>query len=255
MEGRTATMRIWKRRSEWDYSWVRQLQIPAEVILCCIYEHCRYALLKLPEDFAFPKDGINSGALPHLFADLKFVGPIFVLGASCPPKCNFPFDPYRAARKQIGIEPEALLELLDDFSDPRRYQEIAIRLSPHATRVVSEDILAGQRKRFSGSLARPKRGAGARVRQGGVALKYLGAHKLRELMTAPEAMCHTAESLGEPLLATEAQWSRARKGARKNLAPYQAEAEVLLRAFAEKRELSSFTYWKGKSEVAWKAEN
>jgi hypothetical protein len=258
-------MKIWSRRSEWDYSWINVLKSSAEVILCFIYEHSRYALLSLPGSFPFPPQGnFPVSALPHLFeaARANIVGPIFFLGIRwplrfdppldipLPPRLNFPFDPYRVARTQARFDPETVLRSLDDFSNPFLCQDIQLRLPPDATRAQAEHILASARQHFSsGPLAGPKRGAGARVRQAKVALKNLGALKLRQLMSAQEAIKYTEETLGWPLFGAESQWSRARKAALETLRPYHAEAAALLAAWNQKRSFAGFSYQDGKVEL------
>jgi hypothetical protein len=187
--------------------------------------------------------------LPHLLKAASSIGPIFSLSIYSPAQFNFPLDPYRVARKQVRFDPETFLRLIDDFSNPLLYQNIQIHLPPDVTRARSENILARERKRFSsGPLAGPKRGAGARVRQAKVALKNLGALKLRHLMSAPEAIRYTEKILGRPLFAAESQWSRARKQAGKTLRPFHAEAAALVEACSEKRSLSGFSYQDGKLE-------
>jgi hypothetical protein len=247
-------VKIWSRRSEWDYSWTGVLKSPAEVILSFIYEYSRYALSRLPGSFSFPQQDFPLSALPHLLqpASPNIIGPIFFLGTHCPASFNFPLDPYRVARKQVRFDPEMFLGMLDDFSDPLAYQNIQIRLPPDATRARADHILARVRKQFSsGPLAASKRGAGARVRRAKVALKNLGALKLRHLLSAPEATRYTEKILGWPLFAAESQWSRARKQALETLRPFHTEAAALLEAFSEKRSLSRFTYLDGKLEVDW----
>jgi hypothetical protein len=251
-------IKIWSRRSEWDYRWTGALRSPAEIILCSIFEHGRCALACLPERFSFPsREEDLSSALPHLLVAAKsnIVGPIFFLSIHCPPCFNYPLDPYRVARKQARFDPETVLRLIDDFSNPLLYQDIQIRLPPDAPRAVAENILAEMRKRFSsgsGPLAGPKRGAGARVRQAKVALKNLGALKLRHLMSAPDAIRYTEKILGRPLFGAESQWSRARKHAEETLRPYHAEAAALLEASREKRSFSRLSCSPdGKLEVDW----
>jgi hypothetical protein len=153
----------------------------------------------------------------------------------CPESFNFPHDPYRVARRRTkAFDPEDFLGLLDSLSNPLLYRTVLIYLPSDATRARSGNILAAERNRSgSGSLAVPRRGAGARVRQAKTGLKALGALKLRSIMSAPEAIEHTAQSLGHPLYSFESQWSRAQKQARANLAPYHAEAAVLWEAFGE----------------------
>jgi hypothetical protein len=245
-------IKIWSRRSEWNYNWTGALRSPAEIILCSIYEYSRYALLSLPGSFAFPsrEEDFPLSALAHLFTAAKanIVGPIFFLSIHCPAQFNFPLDPYRVARKQARFEPETVLRLIDDFSNPLLYQDIQIRLPPDATRAMAGDILAEMRKRFSsgsGPLAGPKRGAGARVRQARVALKNLGALKLRHSKSAQEAIGYTEEILGRPLFGAESQWSRARKAALETLRPYHAEAAVLLAAWNDKRSFTGLSYQDG----------
>jgi hypothetical protein len=200
----------------------------------------------------------------HLFAAKSIVGPIFFFGTRwplgsdlpldipAPPRLNFPLDPYRVARKKATFDPEMVLCMLDDFSKPHLYQNIQIHLPPDATRAIGENILAGIRRQFSaGPLAGPKRGAGARVRQAQVALKYLGALKLRHLMSAPKAIRHTEKELDGPLFPTEPQWSRAIKHAEKTSRPYHAEASMLLAAWSDNRPMSGFSYLDGKLEVDW----
>jgi hypothetical protein len=225
-------MEIWRRRSEWDYSWTAALACPAEVILCSIYEHARYALACLPGDFSFPRGKDSSpAALPHLAQ----AGAIWFLGMECPESFNFPHTPYRIARKREKFDPQDFLGLLDYLSNPLVYRniQVEVRLPPETTRAQAGNLLAAERKRFSSSsLAGPRRGAGARVRREKVALKNLGALKLRSTMTAPKAIEYTANSLGYPLFPVESQWSRALKQATANLAAYHAEAALLWEAFS-----------------------
>jgi hypothetical protein len=241
-------VKIWSRRSEWDYSWTAAIKSPAEVILCSIYEHSRYALACLPKpSFSFPREDLPFAALPHLVvaASTNILGPIFFLGA----RFNF-LDPYRVARKGVGFDPGTLLRMLDEFSLPHTPDEI--RLPANATRAMWETMAALTQitKRYPKPVV--KRGAGARVRQAPVALKNLGALKLRSLMSASEAIRHTEKVLGRPLYGAESQWSRALKAAKANLWPFHAEAAVLLEAFSEKRSVSGFSYLSGKLEVDWR---
>jgi hypothetical protein len=234
-------MKTWSRRSEWDYSWVNRLESPAEVILCSSCEHSRCALSCLPggrfpcslEDFSF-------SSWPHLLANINTIGPISFWLTHCPASWHFPFDPWRALRRQAEFDPERVLELLDDFSDPRPYQNIQIRWPPNLIRARALTMLAEIRKQFSsGPGAGAKRGGGARVRQAKAALKNLGALKLRCVLSAPHAIRYTEQILGRPLFAAESQWSRARQAALATLRPYHAEAAMLLAAANEKRSLGS----------------
>jgi hypothetical protein len=242
---------IWRRRSEWDYSWMGALKSPAEVILCSICEHSRYALACLPTSFSFPREDLSLSALPHLLvaANTNILGPIFFLGAQCPARFNFPLDPYRVARKQVQFDPEMFLRELEEFSLPRTPDEI--RLPTNATMAMCKNMLTLAQIRKQYPQLAVKRGAGARVRQARAALKNLGALKLRHLMSARKAIKYTEEILGQPLFGAESQWSRARKRARDSLRPYHAEAAALLAAFNEKRSLSGFSYLSGKLEVDW----
>ena len=230
---RRATIRIWSRQSEWDYSWVEKLPSPADVILCSIYEHARYALLSLPGSFSFPRGEHLSAAT---LVAKGIGGPIFFLGMECPESFKFPHNPYRVARKRTkAFDPEDFLGLLDSLSNPLLYRNDLTYLPSDATRARSGNILATQRNRSGcGSLAVPRRGAGARVRQAKSSIKALGALKLRSIMSAPEAIEHTAaQRSGDPLFRFESQWSRAQKQARANLRPYQAEAARLWKAFGQ----------------------
>jgi hypothetical protein len=226
---------IWKRPSEWDYSWLARVESPAEIILCSIYEHARYALACLPGSFSFPRGrDFSFSAIPQLVAAANIIGPIWFLGMECPDHFNFPHSPYRFARKQVKFDPEDFLGLLDSFSNPLVYRniQIPILLPSDSTRAAGQNILAEEKKRSGSShRAAPRRGAGARVRREKVALKNLGALKLCSIMSAPEAIEHTAQTLDHPLFPTESQWSRAQKQARANLAPYHAEAALLWEAF------------------------
>jgi hypothetical protein len=195
-------VKIWRRQSEWDYSWIARVGGPAEVILCSICEYSRFALQCLPEKIPIDKDkDCVLNAYSHLFAmrdpDLKSLGPILFLGLECSTRSNFLLDPYRLIRRVGRFDPETFLRRLDDFSG-----------------------ISGPKRR----------GAGARVRQAKTALKTLGALKLLQLMSAREAIGYTDQLLGRPLFAHESQWSRARHTAEQVAAPYHAEAAVLLRA-------------------------
>jgi hypothetical protein len=223
-------VKIWRRQSEWDYSWIARLESPAEVILCSIYEYSRYALLSLPERISFDRNVVIA-AVSHLLAvrhpDIGILKPILFLILHCPVRGNFPLDPYRVARRHARFDPETFLRRLDDFVNPPRLQRIRIPLD--ATKAKALHILAQRRKR-SGFLSGPKRGAGARIRRAKTALKYLGALKLLQLMSAPEAIQFTEGILGRPLFPDESQWSRARRGAVQVLLPYHAEAALLVEA-------------------------
>jgi hypothetical protein len=247
-------MKIWRRPSEWDYSWTAALKSPAEVILCSIFEYSRYTVQCLGERFSFPsgEEDLSHSMLPHLLkaASSNILGPIFFLSIYSPARFNFPLDPYRIARKQVRFDPEMFLRRLEDFANPSAPDEI--RLPVNATRKMYEAawILAQIRKRFPQLPV--KRGAGARVRQAKVALKNLGALKLRHLMSAAEAIRYTEKIRGHPLFGAESQWSRARKAAEQTLRPYHAEAAVLLEATGEKRSWSGLScYPDGKWEVDW----
>jgi hypothetical protein len=225
-------LKIWSRRSEWDYSWVNQLESP-EVILCSIYEHARYALLSLPGNVLFPREE-NLGAATLAAKSIR--GPIWFLGIECPASFVFPHNPYRVARNRAkAFDPQDFLGLLDSLSNPLLYRAVPVYLPSDATRARSGNILATQREcSGSGSVAIPQRGAGARVRRAKASLKALGALKLRSIMSAPEAIEHTAaQRSGLPLFCFESQWSRAQKQARANLVPYQAEAARLWKAFGQ----------------------
>jgi hypothetical protein len=246
-------LKIWSRRSEWDYSWTDALKSPAEVILCSIYEHSRYALQCLLEGFSLPsREGdLSSSALPHLLAAARtnILGPIYFLWAHCPACFNFPFDPYRVARTRVRFDPETALHELEEFCAPRTPDDIRLPINADRDTIKGALTLAQITKRHPQPAV--KRGAGARVRQARAALKNLGALKLLEIMTAPEAIGHTEEALGQPLFGAESQWSRARKQAKANLGPYHAEATALMEAWSEKRSLSEFSYLGGKLDVDW----
>jgi hypothetical protein len=255
-------MNIWKRPSEWDYSWLAS--VPVEVRLCRIYEYARYALLSLDPEFVFPQS-LPPGASPHLLA--APLGPILFLGCFCP--TNFPSAPYRYARSHWKFEPDILvsLGLCNPFAVPRwtfdpemmvamieGYCDPLLERTQHC--IVPKDATAKQlSEKLLAQLpaqARPKRGAGARLRQDKTDLRCLAALKLLSIMSAPEAIKHTeAVLLERPLFYTESEWSRAKGRALRNLAPYQTEAEALFRAFHEKRKLISFSYLGGKSEIEW----
>jgi hypothetical protein len=249
-------IKIWSRRSEWDYSWIKVLKSP-EIILCFVYEYSRYALLCLPSSFSFPskEEGLSFSMLPHLLqaAAANVLGPVFFLLSYSPTQFNFPLDPYRVARKRVRFDPEMFLRLLDDFSFPSAPEEILLPVN--VPKAVWETIWAQAqiRKRYP----RPpvKRGAGARVRQARVALTNLGALKLQHLMSAPEAIRYTEKILRRPLFGAESQWSRARKHALETLRPYHAEAAVLLEASKEKRSFSRLSCSPaGELEVDWISE-
>jgi hypothetical protein len=265
-------IKIWSRRSEWDYSWLAS--IPAEARLCRIYEYARYALLLLDPKVVFPQS-LPPGALPHLFAARKSIGPIFFLGCFCP--TNFPQTPYRHARSHwkfepdilfsLGLgrpcffdpegcllltrwtfDPEMLVAMIEWYSDPltERTRSFIGPKEPATAKQLSEKLLAQLPAQ-----ARPKRGAGARIRQDKTDLNCLGALKLLSIMSAPEAINHTEKALSRPLFSNESEWSRGKRRALRNLAPYQIEAEALFRAFNEKRKLTSFSYLEGKTDVEW----
>jgi len=251
------------RRSEWDFSWLETF--PAEVSLGCIYEHARYALISIDRSFLFPKR-IRGAAMPYLLPACHILGPAFFLGCFCP--TNFPQMPYRDARERwkfdpamlwaLGLgtrwtfDPKLLVELIEDYSDPlvpiERKLELCVPIN--ASRKQLESLLAQARNELAPAL-RPKRGAGARIRQDKTALKHLGATKLLEVLTAPAAIKHTEEVLGRPLFHTEAEWSRAGTRVRKNLEPYRAEAALLHQALSEKRKLVHFSYLNGNPEAVW----
>ena len=193
-------MEIFSRRSEWDYSWINALKSPAEVILCSIYEHSRYALQCLPKGFSFPstEEDLSFSMLPHLLKAASSIGPIFFLSIYGPAQFNFPLDPYRVARKQVRFDPETFLHALDEFSNPSTPDEIRLPLNATIEMCKTSLILAQITKRYP--QPQVKRGAGARVREAKVSLKNLGALKLRHLMSAPEAIRYTEKILGRFLL-------------------------------------------------------
>jgi hypothetical protein len=97
-----------------------------------------------------------------------------------------------------------------------------------------------------------KRGAGARIRQEQTDLKYLGALKLLEYMSAREASRHTEKAVGKSLFSKESEWSRAKARAQRTLAPYRKEAALLLQALDEKRVLNSFSFGSGETpKIDW----
>jgi hypothetical protein len=223
-------VKIWRKRSEWDYSWISVLESPAEIILCSIYEYSRYALLSLPERIPFQDKDCLLAVLRHLSRantrGIESIGPILFLGIYLSARGNFPLDLYRVARRVVRLDPEAFLRRLDAFPHASGYQHI--RVPTDATKAKALQILAARRKR-GGSLSGPKRGAGSRIRQAKTAHKNLGALKLLQSMSAPEAIEYTRKILGRPLFITESQWSRARRAAEQMLRPYHVEAAVLLR--------------------------
>jgi hypothetical protein len=239
-------VRIFTRRKEWDYSWLRDF--PAEVSLCHRYEHARYALLRAANDpqFVFPSD-LSFGALPQLFATKETLGPIFSLASCLPAKAKFPQIPYRQARELLTVNPAALIAEFCTAALPTQ-QKVNFYVQIGAGEKAA-DVLA-QLKALP-TPPSPKRGAGARIRQESTALKYLAATKLLDSMTAPEAITHTAKTLDQPLFNNESEWSRARKRARKALEPYHAEAAVLWQALSEKRVLKSYFQLDGKTQIEW----
>jgi hypothetical protein len=122
-------------------------------------------------------------------------------------------------------------------SSYRFAQKLELSLpSSNTSRQKAEKLLVEARNSLP-SYERPKRGAGARIRQDKTALKDLGALKLLEGMHAPEAMRYTEEFLGKPLFGHESQWSRARSRAKANLSyrygcSFREEARVLHRAMS-----------------------
>jgi hypothetical protein len=236
------------RRSEWDYSWLID-SLAREVSLCRCYEYARYALLSAaPEpSFIFPQT-LPAGALPHLFAAKQILGPIFTLASYLPAKVTFPQLPYRQARELFPGPPQILETLIQDFRDAAfpSYEklEFYVRIGALAQ---AQELIA--QLKATPPAPRPKRGAGARIRQERTDLKCLGALKLLEAMNALRASCHTEEALGKALFGKESEWSRARARAERTLAPYREEAALLLQALDEKRELESFSYYSGKPQI------
>jgi hypothetical protein len=182
------------------FSWLEAL--PAEVSLGCIYEHARYALISIDRSFLFPKR-IPLAAMPHFLQAWNILGSTFFLGCFCP--MNFSQMPYRDARKRwkfdpamlwaLGLgthwtfDPKVLVDVIEWYSDPlvpiERKLEFCVPFN--TSRQQLEDLLAQVRNKLAPAL-RPKRGAGARIRQDKTALKHLGATKLLDLMTAPAAI-------------------------------------------------------------------
>jgi len=141
-----------------------------------------------------------------------------------------------------------MVAMIEFYSDPliERTRSFIGPREPATAKQFSEKLLAQLPAQ-----ARPKRGAGARIRQDKTDLRCLGALKLLSTMSAPKAIKHTEAVLERPLFNTEPEWSRAKGRALRNLATYQTEAEALVRAFNEKRKLISFSYLEGKTDVEW----
>jgi hypothetical protein len=153
--------RIFTRRSEWDYSWLKSF--PAEVSLAHRYEHARYAILRAAPDheFVYLRDSPFAN-LTHLW------GPVFCLLHGLPETIKFPQMSYRQARQLLNGPPETLAEQIDEFSHPGAPREQTLPMPyKEINRQQAAEILA----RFKRHL---KRGAGARIRQEQTDLKCLG---------------------------------------------------------------------------------
>jgi hypothetical protein len=213
-------VKIFTRPSEWDYSWLDSFR--TEVSFCCFYEYARYALLVAAPNsqFVFP----TFGAGPYLWGPiLELWGPILCLSYGLPEKVKFPQMPYREARKFFTVDSETMSATIEVFSHRAAQSKETLVIShKEINRQQAEEILAQFKRRH--------RGAGARIRQERTDLKCLGATKLLDCMTAPDAIAHTIEALGRPLFKNESEWSRAQKRARTTLEPYCAEATDLYQA-------------------------
>jgi hypothetical protein len=203
-----------RHRIEWDYSWLADL--PGEVSLCCVYEYCRYALLSINSSFVFSKSIPPARAIYLIRLHPNSFGAATYFSSHYPASLRFPQMPYLRARELFAFDPQSALSIIDgsqyDFG-----HKLELRLPPSATsRQKAIELLAEARNDLP-PCERPKRGAGARIRQDKTALKDLGALKLLEVMHVPEAMRHTEGFLGKPLFAHESQWSRARSRARATL--------------------------------------
>lgn len=215
-------MDIFTRPSEWDYSWLNEY--PSEASLAHLYEYARYALLVAAPDprFVFPD---CFGAGPYQWGEiLELWGPLLCLLYDLPKKVKFPQMTYREARQFLACG-ETTTATIEVFSQRavQSEQKLAIHYK-EVNQQQAEDILA--------RLKRPHTcGAGARIRQDRTDLKCLGATKLLDCRTAPDAIALTADILGRPLYKNESDWSQARKRACAILEPYRVEAADLYRAF------------------------
>jgi hypothetical protein len=142
-----------------------------------------------------------------------------------------------AGNKGLGAAQYLVLQIEGySWGSPVQVREVKMMLPTDATAQEEITLFLEARKHSKEATLLQKRGAGSKIRQQKVELKYLTAAQLLKDLAGPksisskfiaDAMVFSQEELGEPLLHPEAKWLKALKRVDEIVARFQPEIHIL----------------------------